>query len=116
MASYERGDSEPTASVLAKYHDIFGVNLAWLVSGVGGMEVETDDYPVGLDTNLFETVVVTVGEFLHAQEIRLKPDKLWLVYLTCYRILYKERETRRDQASNIIPLEEIRDVLMLAVK
>nr|WP_234689357.1 helix-turn-helix transcriptional regulator [Allorhizobium ampelinum] len=37
MASYERGDTEPTASVLAAYHRTLNVNLNWLATGEGTM-------------------------------------------------------------------------------
>ena len=35
LASYERGESEPTASPLAGYRREFNVNLNWLVCGEG---------------------------------------------------------------------------------
>ncbi|RVK81419.1 XRE family transcriptional regulator [Sinorhizobium meliloti] len=37
LASYERGESEPTASVLRVYSEKYGIDLAWLVTGAGEM-------------------------------------------------------------------------------
>ncbi|MDQ0454675.1 transcriptional regulator with XRE-family HTH domain [Rhizobium paknamense] len=37
MASYERGDTEPTASVLAAYREMLNINLNWLATGQGEM-------------------------------------------------------------------------------
>lgn len=37
LASYERGETEPTVSVLDAYSRIFGVDVRWVVSGEGGM-------------------------------------------------------------------------------
>ncbi|MFK0277408.1 helix-turn-helix domain-containing protein [Ensifer sp. NPDC090286] len=37
LASYERGESEPTASVLRAYTENYGISLGWLVTGSGEM-------------------------------------------------------------------------------
>ncbi len=37
LASYERGESEPTASVLFEYKKTYGANVLWLLSGEGEM-------------------------------------------------------------------------------
>lgn len=37
LASYERGESEPTASALRVYSEKYGIDLAWLVTGAGEM-------------------------------------------------------------------------------
>lgn len=37
LASYERGETEPTASALAAYRDEYGANILWIVSGEGEM-------------------------------------------------------------------------------
>ncbi|UES58540.1 helix-turn-helix domain-containing protein [Roseibium aggregatum] len=39
LAFYERGESEPTASVLAVYRVKYGINLEWLITGQGPMRV-----------------------------------------------------------------------------
>ena len=37
LASYERGETEPTVSVLDAYSKSFGINVRWVVSGEGTM-------------------------------------------------------------------------------
>lgn len=37
LAYYERGERTPDASVLAAYREIFGINISWLVTGLGEM-------------------------------------------------------------------------------
>ncbi|OLP44832.1 transcriptional regulator [Rhizobium oryziradicis] len=37
LASYERGESEPTASALLQYQKTYGANVQWLLSGEGEM-------------------------------------------------------------------------------
>lgn len=37
LASYERGETEPTASVLATYRSELGISVAWIVTGSGEM-------------------------------------------------------------------------------
>lgn len=36
LASYERGESEPSASALEAYRREYGLNVVWLISGEGG--------------------------------------------------------------------------------
>ncbi len=37
LASYERGETEPSASALAAYRDIYGANVIWIITGAGDM-------------------------------------------------------------------------------
>lgn len=37
LGSYERGVAAPAPDVLARYHNEFGVNISWLVTGLGDM-------------------------------------------------------------------------------
>ncbi|QPN28832.1 MULTISPECIES: helix-turn-helix domain-containing protein [unclassified Brucella] len=37
LGNYERGDNEPTASVLAAYQSVMGTNLHWIITGQGNM-------------------------------------------------------------------------------
>lgn len=48
LASYERGETEPTASALAAYAAVYGANLNWLITGEG-IEVAA---PVGEQSKL----------------------------------------------------------------
>ncbi len=49
LASYERGDTEPTASVLDAYRQNFGASVLWLVSGQGEMFTESATVTEGVD-------------------------------------------------------------------
>lgn len=42
LASYERGESEPSASALAAYRDFFDVNVSWLLFDEGEMFLEKE--------------------------------------------------------------------------
>lgn len=46
---YERGDRVPDASALAKYREVFGVNLSWLIAGDGPMFSESATPVPGAD-------------------------------------------------------------------
>lgn len=37
LASYERGETEPTATVMAAYREKFGISLLWIALEQGGM-------------------------------------------------------------------------------
>jgi len=37
LGNYERGDNEPTASVLGVYQSVLGANLHWIITGEGSM-------------------------------------------------------------------------------
>lgn len=46
---YERGDRVPDASALARYREVFGVNLSWLIAGDGPMFSESATPVPGAD-------------------------------------------------------------------
>lgn len=49
LASYERGESEPTASVLFEYQKTYGANVLWLLSGEGQMTGAIAQVPKAID-------------------------------------------------------------------
>ncbi|WP_374990000.1 helix-turn-helix domain-containing protein [Rhizobium sp. TH2] len=49
LASYERGKTEPTASILLAYQRAFGIRPDWLLTGAGSMFV--DPYKGARTTN-----------------------------------------------------------------
>ncbi|WP_235824299.1 XRE family transcriptional regulator [Brucella anthropi] len=49
LASYERGETEPTASVLDAYRQNFGANVLWIVTGDGAMFTESATVTDGVD-------------------------------------------------------------------
>lgn len=48
LASYERGESEPTASVLNAYCNEYGVDLVWLLTGEGSTKAVSNSDVVAL--------------------------------------------------------------------
>lgn len=67
LASYERGETEPTASVLATYSSTLGININWLVTGKGEMFASSHQDSSGIVAQL-------------ASEIqKLPPDRQQLV-------------------------------------
>lgn len=46
LASYERGETEPTASALVAYQQHYGANLSWLLSGEGSMFDDAQSMPL----------------------------------------------------------------------
>lgn len=87
LASYERGESEPTASVLRVYREKYGIDLAWLVTGTGTMFAEPSRAPkterqfdlVMID-KLSRIVVVefkNAGQLLPQEKIGVEAAKLY---------------------------------------
>ncbi|WPJ67928.1 c repressor [Sinorhizobium phage Aussie] len=79
LASYERGESEPTVSVLRVYSEKYGIDLGWLVTGAGEMLADVSKQPkptrqvdLGMVDKLSRIVVV---EFKHAGQ-RLPDEKI----------------------------------------
>lgn len=59
LASYERGESEPTASVLGVYRDKFGADLDWLLLGDGAPPP-----PAGIRQSLDAGILRRLGEMV----------------------------------------------------
>jgi transcriptional regulator with XRE-family HTH domain len=59
LASYERGESEPTASVLGVYRDRFGADLDWLLLGEGA-----PPQPAGVRHSLDAGILRRLGEMV----------------------------------------------------
>lgn len=49
LGNYEKGDSEPTASVLDSYRHNFGANVLWILTGEGHMFSESATVTEGVD-------------------------------------------------------------------
>ena len=124
FGNYERGTSLPDTDFLSKLAESEGINLNWLVTGRGEMyasggdrgKIPPDERLVGLDAELLESVVTAVAEWLQEKNIKLPADKLWLTYMTCYRVLFKQRQEAKEQNTNLVDFSEIHDVLKLATK
>ncbi|MCZ7451010.1 helix-turn-helix domain-containing protein [Agrobacterium rhizogenes] len=73
LGNYEKGDSEPTASVLNSYRHNFGANVLWILTGEGDMFSETaavTEDVVMVKTPLYE-VQATAGSGLIPKDDRL---------------------------------------------
>lgn len=57
LATYERGEREPSVSVLAGYRKNFGVNVDWLITGHGEMLI-------GADTQIENTSLADVRKYV----------------------------------------------------
>jgi len=49
LGNYEKGESEPTASVLDAYRHNFGANVLWIITGEGDMFSESATVTEGVD-------------------------------------------------------------------
>ncbi|WPJ67980.1 c repressor [Sinorhizobium phage StopSmel] len=71
LASYERGDTEPTAAVMDAYRREFGASLLWLVSGEGGMFSDPSAAPAPVET--FDVMLLQrIGDIVQATFSELK--------------------------------------------
>lgn len=63
LASYERGETEPTATVMATYREKFGISLLWIALGQGSMFDDPSMAPAprsGVDIVLLQQLHDTV--------------------------------------------------------
>lgn len=56
LGYYERGDRVPDAEVLALYRERFGVNISWVVTGIGTMFDDGPTEPLGYDIALLQRI------------------------------------------------------------
>lgn len=115
IATYERGEREPGASVLAAYADVFGVNLHWLLTGTGEVHFDPNKQPThtssrGIDQALFRKVGRLVG-LVHKEEgVRLPPDAALDEQAEAYNALLARAEDPSDAAEleSLLPWLEAR--------
>ena len=50
LGNYERGDREPDSSFMAMYHQRFGVDITWLITGEGEMFADRSKAPASSRT------------------------------------------------------------------
>ena len=116
LASYELGRSTPNMDFLKALVVQENADLNWLLTGEGEMYLPENPPAQTLDAELMEAVVVTVAEF-QAQNRRVKidPEKLWLVYMECYRKLVDDKDKYPPEEMRIQLKERCRDLLKLAI-
>ncbi|SNZ20906.1 helix-turn-helix domain-containing protein [Cohaesibacter gelatinilyticus] len=138
----ERNESLPGADTLLQFEK-FGADPGWVLTGnhstnpkyegfgepqqaspysYPGFEpsleenISENEQSQHLDTELLELVVVTVEDFLASHDERLAPDKLWLTYMTCYRLLHKNHEEYKGTSSTLGVKKVLQDILCLSIK
>lgn len=102
LASYERGENDPSAPTLSAYVKLFGVSADWLLTGHGKMFGSADDtlHKAGglLDRKQFERAIEAVCEGLG--DHILPPKTMAKIVLIAYDMLQKDENSR----DNIIQL------------
>jgi len=102
LANYERGLYEPTASVIAAYNLVYGVNLHWIITGEGeifGNATDALHLSAGLlNRALLESAIEAVYEGLGDNV--LSPQKMVEIILIAYDMLVQDP----DNKNNIIRL------------
>lgn len=77
LAYYERGERVPDASVLAAYREKFGVNVSWLVTGIGDNIFEdptkSPSAPITVEETDFRKFANTMVQKIGSLERRLEP-------------------------------------------
>lgn len=100
LASYERGESEPTASALRVYSEKYGIDLAWLVTGVGTMFADPIKAPspaLQVDLQIVDKLSRIVAvEFKNAGQ-RLPQEKIGVEAAKLYNELLLLVTDVRDQ-------------------
>lgn len=101
IATYERGEREPAASVLAAYAEVFGVNLNWLLTGEGEMFADPSKAmagpkPRGINPALFRQVGRLVTRVHMEEGIKLPPDAVLDEQADAYNALLARAEDPSD--------------------
>lgn len=115
IARYERGDSEPTAAVIARYKAEFGINPDWLVTGEGEMYVDPLKAPGNtklrtIDQTVFKQVGRLVTQVHTEEGVRLPPDALLDQQSSAYNTLIERAEDPSDtnELMSLLPWLEAR--------
>jgi transcriptional regulator with XRE-family HTH domain len=115
IARYERGDSEPTAAVIAKYRAEFGISFDWLLTGEGEMYADPSKAPKlkevpGIDQSLFRQVGRLVIGVFKGSGVNLPPDALLDEQSGAYNALLARAEDPDDkeELTSLLPWLEAR--------
>ncbi|MGN6777606.1 helix-turn-helix domain-containing protein [Rhizobium sp.] len=109
LASYERGESEPSASALAAYKNVFGANVLWIVSGEGEMFADPAHGPAPnrqMDPELLEIMYKNIEMVHRAANLKTPPHKLAVLAAEMYNELLGRVVDVRDKAivNAVIPV------------
>jgi transcriptional regulator with XRE-family HTH domain len=115
LASYERGESEPTASALASYQQQYGVNIAWVLTGEGAVFADPPKQLAAapspaIEPDLFRAVGRLVLKVYKDVGIKLPPDALLDEQAGAYNALIARAEDPRDitELTALLPWLEAR--------
>ncbi|MEP3428897.1 MAG: helix-turn-helix transcriptional regulator [Roseibium sp.] len=115
ISRYERGENEPTAAVIARYKEAFGVSFHWLLTGEGEMFADPSKAPVSkelhtIKPDIFRAVGKLVGGLHKAEGINLPPDALLNEQSSAYNALIERAENPGDldELQSLLPWLEAR--------
>ncbi|WP_255664094.1 helix-turn-helix domain-containing protein [Nitratireductor sp. B36] len=113
LASYERGESEPLASVLRAYNEKFGVNPTWLVLGAGDMfavpptRMERD----ALEPAFMKRLAGIVNRIHREAGIRLRPEDVASETTSFYNELARRVDDLSDHEEVEVVLKQVEHLL-----
>lgn len=92
LASYERGESEPTASVLSAYRENFGISVLWIVTGEGEMlenPANAPKKPILFEASIMKKLGRIVVRLHRDAKIRLLPEDVPVEAAELYNELHQ---------------------------
>lgn len=114
LASYERGESEPTVSVLRVYSEKYGIDLAWLITGAGKMFADPSKAlkpAPQLDLVMVDKLArIVVVEFKNAGQ-RLPQEKIGVEAARLYNELSTLVSNLSDEEEVAVFLPQVRYAL-----
>ncbi|WP_082837045.1 helix-turn-helix transcriptional regulator [Labrenzia sp. OB1] len=115
LARYERGEREPSASVLKAYNSVFGASISWLITGEGEMFADAMKLPASsnlrtIDQTVFSQVGLLVIKVYKDESVKLPADVLLDEQASAYNALIKRAENPSDteELLSLIPWLEAR--------
>lgn len=100
LAAYERGENEPTASVLGAYASVFGIDAKWLLTGEGEMFSSAQDKNGGvalLNRDVLQIALEAVEEGLAGRPFPV--NKKAELILNAYDLILRDRKNRANVVS-----------------
>ncbi|OJJ09114.1 hypothetical protein BKI51_21800 [Alphaproteobacteria bacterium AO1-B] len=106
IARYERGEAEPTASVLAAYRTHYGIDLDWLITGEGSMRIgegiQVDQTNMAHVRKCVWNIAETYWESLPR---RTKPEEFADRFVAMLDYLVSREDLQPDAASEVIQFD-----------
>jgi len=103
LAYYERGDSEPTVSVLAAYRRHYGVNVDWVLTGQGAIFLGEDVSVGGVNYHEMRKLCWNIAAtFWEELPRNTKPADFADQYLEMLDYLISRSSASADAASEVI--------------